>query len=152
MNKRQTSIVRHFLAVIVVTLAVTFGIINLRDAVNKSEAFREMDVFAKTIQDYRHKNGSLPPEAWLKPIIVSFSRTRDLKYRAQNVLYDSPPDTIVAYSKRRSYSFLVKSGYVYLQFDGQVKWMLPAQFEQMLAKQDAERSRELNKLYGEHGN
>jgi hypothetical protein len=151
MNKRQTSIVRHFLVVIAVTLAVIFGLINLRDTVNKSEAIREMGVLARTIQDYRHKNGSLPSEAFLKPVIGGFSRTSNLQYRAQHVLYDSPADTIVAYSKRRSYSFLVKSGYVYIQFDGQVKWMPPAPFEQMLARQDNERSRELNRLYGEHG-
>jgi hypothetical protein len=146
-NKHQLVIVRHFLAVIIVTMLIVFGLINLRDMINKSESMREMGVLAMTIKDYRSKTGSFPPESWLKPLESSFVRLGGLKYRAQQVFYDSPPETILAYNKHKSYAILVPSGYAVMQVDYQVKWMPPKQFEELLAKQEKGRELELYRFY-----
>ena len=151
MNKRQTLIVRHIFSVIIVTLLFVFGLINLRDTVNRSEAIREMGELGKAVQTYRQQHGSLPPETWLKPLLEGFVRLGAVQYRARDVFYDSPGDTILAYTRQKSSAILVKSGYVVLQLDGQVKWMPPAEFEQLLNAQKAERSLQLFRLYGEPG-
>lgn len=149
MNKRQISVIRHILTVIVVTLVFIFALINLRDAVNRSERIREMGELAKAISRYRQQNGSLPPESWVSPIVADFARLGDLEYRARYILYDSPGDTILAYTRQKSYAMFVKSGYVYLQLDGQVKWLPPDEFEHLLKQQEGDRSLQLYKMYGE---
>jgi hypothetical protein len=149
MNRRQTLVIRHIVTVLIVTLLFIFGLINLRDAINRSECMREMGELSKAIQEYRRKNGSLPAESWLKPKIEDLARSGTPEYRARYVLYDSPPDTILAYTKQRSSAILVKSGYVVMQLDGQVKWMPPEEFTQLLEQQDAYRDRELFRIYGE---
>jgi hypothetical protein len=145
-NARQSAVVRHFLAVIIVTVVFIFGLMNLRDALNKSECIREMGVVGQAIMDYRKRTGSLPPQAWLKPLQENAARLAPLMYRAHHVLYDSPPDTIVAYSRQRTYSMIVKSGYVFLQLDGQVKWLDVKRFESLLEKQEQDRLAELARL------
>jgi hypothetical protein len=149
MNKRQTLIIRHILTVLIVTLLFIFGLINLRDTINRSECMREMSELGKFIQAYRTQNGSLPPESWLKPRLGEFIRLGDIQYRARYVLYDSPGDTILAHAKQYSSAMLVKSGYVILQLDGQVKWMPPDEFRQLIEQQENKRNLELFRLYGE---
>ena len=144
--------IRHIFTVIVVTLVFIFALINLRDALNRSERIREMGELAKAIGRYRQQNGSLPPESWIAPITAEFARLGDLQYRARYTLYDSPGDTILAYTKHKSYAMFVKSGYVYLQLDGQVKWLPPDEFEQLLKQQESDRSLQLYRLYGEESN
>jgi hypothetical protein len=147
LNKRQISVIRHFLSVIIVTLLFVFGLINLRDGINRREALREMTQFGEAVLKYRQNNGSLPPEAWTKPLLDSFSRI-EVKYRATMILYDSPPNTILAYSKQRSYSLFVKAGYIVLRLNGAVDFMRPDEFEPLLKKQEADRNLELYRLYG----
>jgi hypothetical protein len=146
-NRRQLFIIRHFLSVIIVTLLFVFGLMNIRDVINKSESLREMGEFGKAIKDYRTKNGSLPPESWTKPLESSFARLGNLKYRAQQIFYDSPPETILAYNKHRSYALLVPSGYAILQVDGQVKWMPLKQFNEVFAQQEKDRQLKLYRFY-----
>jgi hypothetical protein len=150
-NKRQLFIIRHFLSVIIVTLVVIFGLMNLRDVINKSESLREMGEFGKVIKNYRSKNGSFPPESWVKPLESNFARLGNLKYRAQQIFYDSPPETILAYNKHRSYAIFVPSGYVILQIDGQVKWMSLKQFDEVFAQQEKARELVLYRFYRKSG-
>lgn len=149
MNRRQILIIRHILTVMIVTVLFIFGLINLRDVINRSECIREMGELGKAIAAYRQKNGSLPPESAIRPLIANFARIGALEYRARYVLYDSPADTILAYTRQKSTSLLVKSGYVILQLDGQVKWLTPQEFEKLFDEQENWRNVELFRLYGE---
>ncbi len=149
MNRRQTTVIRHILSVLIVTLLFIFGLINLRDTINRSECMREMGELSKAIQEYRRKNGSLPPESWLRPLVEGLARSGAPQYRARYVLYDSPPETILAYTKQSSSAMLVKGGYVVIQLDGQVTWMPPDDFKRLLEQQESARSLELFRLYGE---
>jgi hypothetical protein len=145
-NKRQTLIVRHFLSVIIVTGVVVFTMINLRDALTQKEAVREMSVLSAAIREYRQKNGSLPPESWVKPHLEGFARVGGLEYRAQWVLYDSPPDTILAFVKQKSYSVIVKTSYIVLKLNGEVTRMAPKDFDEAMKKQQSDREVELYRL------
>jgi hypothetical protein len=151
-NKRQLIIIRHFLSVIIVTLVVVFGLMNLRDMINKSESLREMGELGKAVKDYHKKNGSFPPESWIKPLENNFARLGNLNYRAQQVFFDSPPETILAYNKYRSYAIFVPSGYAILQVDGQVKWMLLKEFDKVFAQQEKDQELELYRFYRKSGN
>jgi hypothetical protein len=147
-NKRQISVVRHFLTVIIVTLLFVFGLINVRDMMNRSEMQREMESLAQSIKEYRQTNGSMPPESVVRPILERFSRLNPVDYRAKSILYDSPPDTVIASCKQRSYSILVETAYIALRLDGRIEWLSPADFERIMKEQEDARQQELYKLYG----
>jgi hypothetical protein len=149
LNKRQLSVIRHFLVVIVVTLLFVFGLINLRDSLNRSEMNREMEVLATSIKDYRQRNGSLPSESWIRTQVQSFVRLANLEYRAKSVLYDSPPETIVASCMQNSYSMLVKKAYIVLRLDGSVEWLAPDVYAKAIKEQDIATQNELFRLYGQ---
>ncbi len=149
MNRRQILIIRHILTVLIVTVLFIFGLINLRDAINRSECIREMGELGKAVAAYRQKNGSLPPESAIRPLIAEFARIGALEYRAKYMLYNSPTDTILAYTYQKSTSMLIKSGYVILQLDGQVKWLPPQEFKKLIDEQEKWRNVELFRLYGE---
>ncbi|HSV27498.1 MAG TPA: hypothetical protein VLH60_06350 [Sedimentisphaerales bacterium] len=151
MNKRQTLIIRHILVVLVVTTLFVFGLIHLRDAVNRYEAIREMGEVGRAIHAYRQQHGWMPPETWIEPLLERFVRLGNVQYRASDIFHDSPGDTILAYTKQRSSSVFVESGYIVLQLDCQVKWMSPDEFERLLNAQEAERSLQLFRLHGAPG-
>lgn len=148
LNKRQLSVIRHFLFVIIVTLLFIFGLINLRDGLNRSEMQREMEVFATAVKDYRQQNKALPPESWVQPQVRNFVRLGGVQYRAKSILYDSPPDTIIASCKQRTYSVFVKTAYIVLRLDGRVEWLSPPVYEKTIKEQDQAVQSELYKLYG----
>jgi hypothetical protein len=151
LNKRQLSVVRHFLIVIVVTLLFVFGLINLRDGLNRSEMQREMEVLGASIKDYRQKNGSLPSESWIRSQVQSFARLGNVEYRAKSVLYDSPPETIIANCMQNSYSMLIKKAYIVLRLDGSVEWLAPDVYAKTVKEQENAAQNELFRLYGQPG-
>jgi hypothetical protein len=148
LNKRQLSVIRHFLVVIIVTLLFIFGMVNLRDGLNRSEMQREMENLAASIKNYRQKNNSLPPESWIQPQLEGFARLSGADYRAKFVFYDSPPDTIIASCKQKSYSMLVKTAYIVLRLDGRIEWLSPEVFDKAMKEQEEARQLELYRLYG----
>jgi hypothetical protein len=149
LNKRQISVIRHFLIVIVVTLLFVFGLINLRDGLNRSEMQREMEVLGASIKDYRQKNGSLPSESWIRGQVQNFARLGSLEYRAKSILYDSPPESIVASCLQNSYSMLVKKAYIVLRLDGSIEWLAPDIYSRMVKEQETATQDELFRLYGQ---
>ena len=61
-------------------------------------------------------------------------RVGNIHYRAQWISIDSPPETIVAYAEKK-YNWLIESGFVVLRLDGQVQYLPPEEFKELLAKQ-----------------
>jgi len=116
---------------------------HLRDWLNKSEAMRAMEHIGQEVLGYREKYRSLPLESYLGPIKRQHVRLGELNYRAQWIDFESPPDTILAYTKKEFRSEFVKSGYVVLRLDGQVQWMEKKEFEQLLARQQSQREIEM---------
>ena len=143
MNRRQKALLVNFITVTFVTVAFIVGIMHLRDWLNKSEAMRAMEHIGQEVLGYREKYRSLPSESYLGPIKRQHVRLGELNYRAQWIDFESPPDTILAYTKKEFRSEFVKSGYVVLRLDGQVQWMEKKEFEQLLARQQSQREIEM---------
>lgn len=139
MNRRQKALLVNFITVTFVTTAFIVGIMHLKDLLNKSEAMRAMEHIGQEVLRYREKYGSLPSEAYLGPIKRQHVRLGELNYRAQWIDFESPPDMVLAYTKKEFRSELVKSGYVVLRLDGQVQWMEKKEFEQLLRRQQSQR-------------
>lgn len=139
MNRRQKSIIRSFVFVIVGTAAFVIGAANLKDFINKSEAMRTMDMLVPKVQEYRRQYGILPLESYVteQRRLLGDVRLGEINYRAQWIKFGAPGDTVLAYI-RKNYSLLVGKGYIVMRLDGQVQWMGIEEFENLLKQQQGE--------------
>ncbi|MBN2020989.1 MAG: hypothetical protein JW749_12290 [Sedimentisphaerales bacterium] len=138
MNKQQRRILTNFAVVIALTITAAFGMVELKNLVNRSEAMRAMEQLATIVRDYKQKNGSVPPETYvagLKEKLEGQVRMGDLHYRARWIEFGSPPDTILAYVKKDYHSIFFHPGAIVLRFDGRVEWIEKHAFEKSLALQ-----------------
>jgi len=136
-NKRQKAILVEFITVIVITAVAVVAMINFKDWVNRSEAMRAMEHLGQVVLQYRKNHGSVPPESYvdgIKEDLEGHVRLGNLYYRALWIDFDSPPDTILAYTEKNYRSLLVGKGYVVLRLDGRVEWMGKREFETLLAQ------------------
>jgi hypothetical protein len=138
MNKPQKRILANFVVVMVVTATAVVGMVELKNLVNRSEAMRAMESLGRVVSDYKQKNGSIPPESHVDGIIKSLEgqlRLGNLRYRAQWIAFDSPPDTILAYARKNYRSLFSRPGAIVLRFDGRIEWMDKASFDKLIAGQ-----------------
>jgi hypothetical protein len=138
MNKLQKRILANFFVVLLVTATAVIGMVELKNIVNRSEMTRAMESLGRVVSEYRQKNGSVPPESYVDEIITSFKgqfRLGNLCYRAQWIVFDSPPDTILAYAVENYRSLFSRPGAIVLRFDGRVEWMDKASFDKLIASQ-----------------
>ena len=138
MNKPQKQILANFVVVLLITTTAVVGMVELKNMVNRSEAMRAMESLGRVVSDYKQKNGSIPPESYVDGIIKSLEgqlRLGDLRYRAQWIAFDSPPDTILAYARKDYRSLFSRPGAVVLRFDGRIEWMDKASFDKLIAGQ-----------------
>lgn len=137
MNTRQKKLVANIVTVVVFTVAMVAGFANIKNAINRSEAMRAMELVGTEVLQYRKAHGSLPPEYYVKQYIgeIGAVRLSSLYYRASWIEFGSEPNnTILAYSER-NYRGFVKAGSIVLWLNGKVEWMNKKQFEKTLAAQ-----------------
>ena len=146
MNRRQKTILKDFAIVIIATAIAVVAMINLKDWVNRSEAMRAMEHLRRSLQQYRDKHGSVPPQSWVDSQIKNLPghvRLGELQYRGRWISYDSTGDEVLAYTEKNYRSLLLGKGYVVLRLgavlsdDGRVEWMEKQQFESLLAQQQS---------------
>jgi hypothetical protein len=138
MNRQQKWVLTNFALVILITTAVVFGMVELKNWVNRSEATRAMEQLQKAVAEYRAKNSSVPPESYVDGIIKTFAgetRLGNLNYRARWITFDSPPETVLAYVNKDYRSFFYRPGVIVLRYDGRIEWMDKASFNKLLAAQ-----------------
>ncbi|MEN6386738.1 MAG: hypothetical protein ABFD79_16280 [Phycisphaerales bacterium] len=137
MNIRQKKLVANIITVAFFTTVMIVGFANIKNSINRSESLRAMNLLSKEIFRYRETYGSLPNESFIRDYIenTGIVRIGDLQYRAAWIEYNSEPNsTVLAYSKK-TYSGLVKSGYVVLWLDGRIEWMKEKEFDKILSEQ-----------------
>jgi hypothetical protein len=137
MNKRQKAILVKFITVIVITVVAVAAMINFKDWVNRSEAMRAMEQLGQIVLQYQKKHGSVPPESYVDRIrerLQGNVRLGKLYYRALWIDFDSPPDTILAYTKKKYRSLFLNDGFIVLRLNGNVEWMGEREFEASLAQ------------------
>jgi hypothetical protein len=148
MNKAQKRLTVNLISTIVIIVLFIFVFANFKDYTNKTETIRAFNQLGKKILDYRKQYGLIPSEASIEGIKEQMEgsvRTGKINYRAQWISIDSSPDSIVAYTEKQ-YSWFVKSGYVVLFLDGQVKYLSNEEFDKLLSKQQtAAEAEELKK-------
>ena len=138
MNKLQKRILANFAVVTVVTATAVVGMVELKNLVNRSEAMRAIESLGRVVSDYKQKKGSIPPESHVDGIIKSLEgqlRLGNLRYRAQWIAFDSPPDTILAYARKNYRSLFSRPGAIVLRLDGRIEWMDKANFDKLIAGQ-----------------
>jgi len=141
MNKRQRTTVKEFLVIIAITGVAVFAMINFKDWTNRSEAIRAMEQLGRQIEQYREKNGMVPPQAFVDRVeetLQGYVRLGKLEYRGIWIDFESPGDEILAYSERKFNSLLVSSGCIVLRLDGRVEWLGEKEFKAILAKQQSQ--------------
>jgi hypothetical protein len=137
LNARQKKLVANIVTVVVFTVAMVVGFANIKNAINRSEAMRAMELVGAEVLKYRTTHGSLPPENYVRQYIdeIGAVRLANLHYRASWIEFGSDPNsTILAYSEK-NYRGLVKAGSIVLWLNGKVEWMNKHHFQQILAKQ-----------------
>ncbi len=138
MNKRQKWALIKFTFVLLITLGSVAVIAELKNGVNRAEAFRAMEHLGKIVSDYKQKNGYVPPESFvdnLKESIMGQVRMGDLHYRARWLDADSTPDTILAFTKSSSHSLFFKPEMIVLFHNGKVQRMDEESFDKLFARQ-----------------
>ena len=147
MNERQRSTIRSFVLVISLTAMFVLVMVNVKDAINKSEGIIAMEKLAESVLAYRKDFGSTPPESFIvrQQKEMQFARLGTVIYRAQWIGFNDDPNTILAYAFR-DFQFLVKCGYVVMWLDGSVGWMGKKDFEELLASQ--QKKAEVELLHG----
>ena len=146
MNKKQKQILANFAIVIAVTIAMVSGMVEMKNGVNRSEAMRAMEQLGRTVDDYRQKHGSIPPESYAESIKASLEgqvRLGNLQYRSRWIQFDSPPETILAYVTKNYHSLFFRPGVIVLRLDGRAEWMDKKEFETLLASQQSVLEREM---------
>ena len=138
MTKLQKRILANFVAVLLITATAVVGMVELKNIVNRSEAMRAMESLGRVVGDYKQKNGSVPPESYVDGITKSLEgqlRLGNLCYRAQWIAFDSPPNTILAYTREDYRSLFSSPGAIVLRLDGRIEWMDKASFDKLIAGQ-----------------
>ena len=138
MTTHKRALLIESLLVLAATVAAVVGMIHLKDYVNRSEAMRAITHLGDLILDHRQKQGALPPQSFVddaKGDLEGAARMGSIRYRALWIGPDAPDETILAYSRKRHPSSLLKDGYVVLYLDGRVEWLPASQFESLLAGQ-----------------
>ena len=99
MNKRQKSLIREFILVCVIIIAVVLGLLNFKDYVNRTEGMRAMAQLGRIVLKYRQEHGSVPPEYYVDQIkgeLEGSARLGGLVYRARWIEYGATGDEILA--------------------------------------------------------
>ena len=138
MKKRQKSMLAEITVVVAITTFAVLAMINFKDYINKSEATKSFYSLSSIIKNYKERYGSIPPESYIQQIrdgLQGSLRLGGVQYRSRWIDFDSPPDTVLAYTERNFRSPFVDGGYVVLTLNGQVQWMGKKEFEQILATQ-----------------
>jgi hypothetical protein len=144
LNVRQKKLVTNIVTVVVFTVAMVAGFANVKNAINRSEAMRAMELLGNEILQYRKTHGSLPSEYYVKQYTneIGAVRLSDFHYRAPWIEFGSEPNrTILAYSEK-NYRGFVRAGSIMLWLNGKVEWMNKKQFEQTLAAQQKQQELE----------
>lgn len=117
MNKRQRNLIIKLISIVVVTVAFVSGIAIYKDIIIRKEAIRAIDIIAQEIAIYKNTVGSLPSDMYLERIREEKGLVRlgDFNYRARWIEFNSPEDTIVAYSALRTNNPIVQSGYILIR-------------------------------------
>jgi len=130
----------NFAIVIVITVVAAFGMVEMKNWVNHTEASRAMEHLWRVVSDFKQKNGSLPSQSSIDSIKESLegqARLGNLYYRALWIQIDSPPDTILACATKNYHSLFFKPSAIVLCLDGRIEWMDIKQFDEILAKQQS---------------
>jgi hypothetical protein len=139
MNKRQKSLIREFILVCIIIIAVVLGLLNLKDYVNRTEGMRALEQLGRIVLNYRQEHGSVPPEYYIEQIkseLEGKGRLGGLIYRARWIEYGATGDEILAYA-RRDFGMIMGTGYIVLRLDGRVEWMEEKEFEKLLDSQQS---------------
>ena len=148
MKKRQKSMLTEVIIVITITTIAVLVMVNFKDYINKSEAIKFMNHLSSIIQNHKEKYGAVPPESYIQQIkddLQGSLRLGGLQYRSRWIDFDSPPDTILAYTERNYRSLFVGKGFVVLRLDGKVQWMEKKEFKQIFTTQQKPQEIELLK-------
>ncbi len=148
MKKRQKSMLTEVIIVITITTIAVLVMVNFKDYINKSEAIKFMNHLSSIIQNHKEKYGAVPPESYIQQIkddLQGSLRLGGLQYRSRWIDFDSPPDTILAYTERNYSSPFVGKGFVVLRLDGKVQWMKKEEFKQIFTTQQKPQEIELLK-------
>jgi hypothetical protein len=148
MKKRQKSMLIEVIVVVTITTIAVLAMVNFKDYINKSEAIKFMNRLSSVIEDYKENYGAVPPESYIQQIkddLQGSLRLGGLQYRSRWIDFDSPPDTILAYTERNYRSLFVGKGFVVLRLDGKVQWMEKKEFKQIFTTQQKPQEIELLK-------
>ncbi len=140
MNRYQKRIVTNIVIVFTLTGLAVFGMIVLKDYINRSEAILAMENINETIAQYRQQNGAVPPESVVLKIsreVPGSPRLGGFHYRARWLDFNPDPNAILAYTYKKYNNPFIESGYVVIRYDGQVEWMAETPFEELLASQQS---------------
>ena len=137
MNARQKELVAHTVIIVVFTTAMVVGFANIKNAINRSEVIRAMELLGNEILQHRKTYGSLPSEYQVKQFAETIGAVRleYFHYRAQWIEFGSVPDTTILAYSQKNYRGFVKAGYVVLWLNGRVEWINKKPFEKILAMQ-----------------
>ncbi len=140
MNRRQKTMLVEVATVLVITLIAVVGMINFKDYVNRSEAMNAMQEIGKLVLEYQEQTGRVPAESLVRGEMdrIRGAVRLGLQYRGLWIDFETEPNDILAYAKKRYPASLLDDGYIVLQLDGTVAWMETEEFEALLAEQQGE--------------
>jgi hypothetical protein len=141
-KRRQKTILRDFVTVMVITAIAVVAMMIFKDFVNRSEAMQVMGHLGQVIKQYRDEHGSVPPKTWVdrqRENLPGNIKLGNLQYRARWVTFESTPDEFLAYTEA-NYNLLVGKGYIVLRLsavlrdDGYPEWIGRKEFKTLLAQ------------------
>lgn len=147
MNKRQKSIIRDFILVVVITIAAVVGLVNFKNHVNRTEAMRAMEHLGQVVLRYRESHGSVPAQYYVDEIkkeLEGSARLGALKYRARWIEFGATDDEILAYTRKDYGSSILGTGYIVLRLNGRVEWMKEKEFKELLDSQQSPEEKRLD--------
>ena len=139
MNKKQKSLIKDFVVVIVVTFVTVLAMMCLKNRVNRLEAARAMEQLGKIVLGYRQQYGAVPAESYIlniKDDLPGAVRLGEIYYRAKWLEFDAGDDEILACSTKK-YPSLSGNKFIVLRLNGDVQLIKPQQLKVLLDQQQS---------------
>jgi len=141
MNRAQKKLAFNIFSIVFMTALFVFTMTHVKDFVIKREAMTAMKGLGREILAYRGRHGSLPSQGLVDSMVADVSgsvRLGHYEYRARWISFDDGPETILAYSRRKFSSFLLRNGYVVLTLNGGVHFWSNKHFEEVFKAQQSQ--------------
>ena len=135
-KSRRSNLLRMTVPTLFLAAALILVFLVLREVMTRKVHLDAMNGLSEQLAQFRQRERRLPREKELAQFDMGRRISdHDVHYRTQQVLDDSPADTVLAYTAAKGFRF-IGDGHAVLYLGGDVAWVSRQQLKERLAEQE----------------